>query len=129
MVQGVGDHDLGALRPGGSRGAVRQPPRAPRVDLDGGQRTGQPLQRQGQRAVTGPDLDDGTACVRDDFDDIGDDAPIGQEVLAEFVPAVMWGGHGSPRSQGQVQVPRRSVCEVDPPLDGAGPQVGRHRDR
>jgi len=70
------------------------------------------LQGYGQRAVARPDLDDRTVCARDDFDDIGDDAPIGQEVLAELVPAVMWCGHGSPRSQGQGLRRRKCLTQI-----------------
>jgi hypothetical protein len=58
------------------------------VDLDGRQRAPEFLQLQGERAVTGADLDDGTVGARDDVDNGVDDTAVVNEVLAEeFSPA------------------------------------------
>src|SRR5699024_323457 len=64
------------------------------VDLDGRERPSEVLEGEGERAGPGTDLEKGAVRVPDEVEDTGDDAPVGEVVLAVLVSAAVVGGHG-----------------------------------
>jgi hypothetical protein len=61
------------------------------IDFDSGERTTESRQRSSQRAVAGSELEDAAVGCGDEVGDAGNGGLVVQEVLAEFVSAVMKG--------------------------------------
>ena len=79
--------EVGMDDPGARWGARREPRGATGVDLDGGQRAAEFLQRTCERAVACADFDDGPVSACDGLHDGVDDAAIVKKVLAVLMPA------------------------------------------
>jgi hypothetical protein len=86
VAQEVGGDDAG-----GGRRSGGEPRRPPGIDLDGGERPPERLQRQGESAAAGTDLEDRPVGAGHGVDDPPDDMAVAQEVLAGLMPAVMRG--------------------------------------
>ena len=115
FVQGVGDVD-------GCRGQTRsQPRRAARIDVDRTHIAAEPDEVRGERAVAGSELEDGPLRRGDEAGDALQGRTVGEEVLAEFMPAAGVGmrSHGALRSQEGST--RERACEgTANALPGAG---------